>query len=142
MMPSMMDNRFRLPFTSLENERSAGETNPKTEGFCLFVGSLREDTSEDEIAEYFGRFGLVLKVNLIMDWVTSKSKRCAIVSFEDKKTLAKVLKIHRHVISEKPVRCTRADQTRKGTKIISTKRLFIGNVPSTFNEVMVRDFFS
>lgn len=40
------------------------------------------------------------------------------------------------------MRCAKADSRRKGTKIIKTRRLFVGSIPAGLPEDSVRSYFS
>ena len=47
--------------------------------YNLFIGGLEQNTTEETVQKYFQKFGKITDVNLMIDWVTNKSKRCAIV---------------------------------------------------------------
>jgi RNA recognition motif-containing protein len=108
----------------------------------LFVGGLKVETTQDTIRSYFEKFGPIEDVNLIIDWVTNKSKRCAIVFCRDKQTVSKILKVKNHKIEKKKVRVTRADKKKKGTKIIKTTKVFIGNIAQFVSKADMTDHFS
>ena len=52
------------------------------------------------------------------------------------------MKVQKHIIAGKSVRCTVADKDKKSTKIIKTRKLFIGNIPEDLPEEEIRCFFS
>ena len=70
------------------------------------------------------------------------SKRCAIVFCEDSNTLKKILGFKKHRIEGKLVRCNKADDNRKGTKIIKTHKIFIGNVHYSVSQDQLLAHFS
>lgn len=107
----------------------------------MFIGGLCQDTTSDTIKEYFSKYGKINDVNLIIDWVTNKSKRCAIVFCENSKTRNKILKKRNHKIDGKLVRCNKADDNKKGTKIIKTNKLFIGNIHSSITQEQLKEHF-
>lgn len=106
----------------------SNNTNHQNQEYNLFVGGLHQETNESTIKEYFSKFGDIVTVNLIIDWVTNQSKRCAIIVCKTKKTMRKILNKKKHRIDNKPVRVNRADRKKKGTKIIKTKKIFVGNL--------------
>jgi RNA recognition motif-containing protein len=116
---------------------------PTTEGSnnTLFVGGLSESTTKDTLLGYFFNFGKISEVNLIIDWVTGKSKRCAIIFCEDFETTRKILDVRSHTIDGRKVRVDRADSKKKGTKIVKTTKIFIGQVHPSVTEDELRAYF-
>lgn len=110
------------------NKNIKNKSQDENKEFNLFVGGLNQSTTEEAIKEYFEKFGKIEKVNLIIDWVTNKSKRCAIVICEDRRTMMAIIKRKKHKIENKAVRVNKADRKKKGTKIIKTKKIFVGNL--------------
>ena len=108
----------------------------------IFVGSLNKATTEPQILSYFQKFGRIDNVNLIIDWVTNQSKRCAIVFCADRATFRAILKKKVHMIKGKKVRITKADKAKKGTKIIFTKRIFVSKIPGGVSKADVRAHFA
>jgi len=109
---------------------------------AIFVGGLLDSTKTDSIENYFSKFGPIEEVNLIIDWVTGKSKRCAIVICEDTGTFQKILKNKKHNLDGRTIRVDEADQSKKGTKIVKTTKIFLGQVPTEIVESDLEDFFS
>lgn len=110
--------------------------------FNLFVGGLNKETQEPVIKEYFSKFGEIEKVNLIIDWVTNESKRCAIVVCKNKKTLNAILRKKKgHKIENRVVRVNKADTKKKGTKIIKTKKIFVGNLKDEIKKFHLKIHF-
>lgn len=111
------------------------------DNYALFVGSLSANTTQEIVAEYFSRFGNVQGVNLITDWATGASKRCAIVFCSDERTMKSVLDCKVHKLDGKVIRVGLADQEKKGTKKISTTNLFVGNIAERCTENEIRLLF-
>lgn len=49
----------------------------------MFVGGLKDDTTEDMVRDVFSEFGDIKEVELINDKATGKSKGFCFVTFED-----------------------------------------------------------
>jgi len=110
----------------------------------LFVGGLSPNIGVDEIKTFFTKFGEIEDVHLIIDWVTGLSKCCAIVKCSDALTAKLILSGRKksHLIAGQRVRIALADDAKKGTKIVSTKRLFLGNLPLTITKDDIKARFS
>lgn len=115
------------------------ETFGASEQNALFLGSLRPETTEEELLEYFGNIGRVRRAKIIMDVVTMRSKQCGIIFCDDEETCEKILR-ESHWIGGKKVRVTRADQNKKGTKLIHTPFLLV-QAPTTLSANSLADFF-
>lgn len=113
----------------------------QTGNYALFVGSLSANTTQEHLVEYFSRFGSVQGANLITDWATGASKRCAIVFCADEETLHGALEFKPHKLDGKMIRVNLADQEKKGTKKISTTNLFVGNIAERCTEQEMRFLF-
>lgn len=111
------------------------------DSYAIFVGSLSAATTQESLVQYFSRFGIVQGANLITDWATGASKRCAIVFCADEATCCRVLAYKTHKLDGKIIRVTMADQDKKGTKKISTTNLFVGNIAERCTEEEIRVLF-
>lgn len=117
--------------------------NKPNEGtyFTIFVGSLSEKSTQANVHRYFSKFGNILASNLITDWTTGTSKRCAIVFIASRDVYCRILGCPKHILDGKKIRVAVADQDKKGTKKISTNNLFVGNIPSSCSEGMLKGLF-
>lgn len=115
--------------------------NDLGETFALFVGSLSASTSQEHLVQYFSRFGSIQGANLITDWATGVSKRCAIVFCADEQTSVRALSFKTHRLDGKLIRVSLADQDKKGTKKISTTNLFVGNIAEKCTEEEIHKLF-
>lgn len=52
----------------------------------IYVGSLPNDISEDDLRTVFSQYGVVVKVNLVRDKETKKSKGFAFLAYENPKS--------------------------------------------------------
>lgn len=77
--------------------------------YAIFAGSLSEKTTQASLYNYFAGFGQILGINLIVDWTTGESKRCAIVFCSCKDVFSRILSQTRHIVDEKPIRVIKAD---------------------------------
>lgn len=109
---------------------------------AIFVGGLLDTTEAEAVEKHFSKFGPIEEVNLIIDWVTGKSKRCAIVICGDNSTFKNILKAKKHNMNGRTVRVDEADQSKKGTKIVKTTKIFLGHVPTELEENDLREYFS
>lgn len=130
------------PIRGLKSPQKSKKSETEPTQHNLFVGGLNQDTTSETILEYFSQFGKIKDVNLIIDWVTNKSKRCAIIFCENSKTRNKILRRRNHKIDGKFIRCNKADNNKKGTKIIKTNKLFIGNIHPSINRSQLLHHFS
>lgn len=110
--------------------------------FALFVGSLSAATTQEGLVQYFSKFGAIQGANLITDWATGASKRCAIVFCADEATCCRALAYKTHRLDGKMIRVTMADQEKKGTKKISTTNLFVGNIAEKCTEDDIKVLFN
>lgn len=113
-----------------------------TTQYTIFVGSLSERTTQANVYRYFSKFGHVVAANLITDWTTGTSKRCAIVFCSSRDTYCSILGCSKHILDGKKIRVAIADQEKKGTKKISTNNLFVGNIPNNTSDSLMRGLFA
>ena len=55
------------------------------------MGSISDDTTEDDLKEYFGQFGNVTGVNLVTEKDTNKRRGFGFVEFDDYDPVDKVV---------------------------------------------------
>lgn len=66
------------------------QTNANVNVKKMFVGGLKEQ-SEQELRTYFGQFGTIVGVNIVMDKQTQKRKGYAFIEFDDYDPVDKAL---------------------------------------------------
>lgn len=69
----------------------------------LFIGGISWETTEDDLKEHFGKYGVVMQTVVMRDKVTGKPRGFAFVSFEDPSILDRVLQ-DVHTINSRTVR--------------------------------------
>lgn len=69
----------------------------------LFVGGLTRNTTENELREYFGKFGEIESVSIKMDPYTGVSRGFAFMVFQNAKSIDKLLTAGDHYINKRKV---------------------------------------
>ena len=131
------------PSSQLQNNTTKAfpATLKEPEPTSLFVGGLSPLSTEESIRAYFERFGPLEEVNLIIDWVSGESKCCAIVIFQRGTSGKQALRKKRHAIDRTRVRVSIADDNKKGTKIVKTTKLYVGNLSPRTTEKELVEYF-
>jgi len=71
----------------------------------VFVGGVSQETSQQELYDYFSQYGKVLECSLQMDNNTKRHRGFAFVTFECEEHSARVVRKHHHVVKSKTVEC-------------------------------------
>lgn len=79
----------------------------------VFVGGLARDATEEDVKEYFERFGVVTEVVFVIDKDDQKHKGFGFVTFEEAKSVDEVLSIHFHIIKGRKAEAKRAQPRDK-----------------------------
>eukprot|EP00277_Geminigera_cryophila_P047580 CAMPEP_0173071612 /NCGR_PEP_ID=MMETSP1102-20130122/9333_1 /TAXON_ID=49646 /ORGANISM="Geminigera sp., Strain Caron Lab Isolate" /LENGTH=273 /DNA_ID=CAMNT_0013940139 /DNA_START=89 /DNA_END=907 /DNA_ORIENTATION=+ len=74
----------------------------------VFVGGLDANTGEDDLKEYFGKFGAVAEVQIMVDPNTQRSRNFGFVTFESADSVKDVVKAGEHTIQDKKVEVKKA----------------------------------
>jgi len=99
----------------------------------LFVGGLPQDVTQDEIKEYFGKFGQLEKVQLKMDPTTGRSRGFAFLLFADTSSLDSAAS-EEHAIKGKKLTAKKAD--------IKPGKIYVGKLPDNgVSEDEIRAYF-
>ncbi len=99
----------------------------------LFVGGLSWETGDDELKEYFEKFGEVESVTLKIDPVTGKSRCFAFIVYKDAATLQAVLAAGEHAINSKKVDVKKA-RAKPG-------KIFVGGLKPDMSDEQIREHF-
>jgi len=95
----------------------------------LFVGSLEFSTTEEEINEYFSKYGDIVSVSISKFPDSGKSRGFAFVTFQSAKTVDQVQQARPHVIKGRKLETKRATPKHlvgKPESQVSTTKVFIG----------------
>ena len=76
----------------------------------IFVGGLDGATRDEDLKEYFAKYGPIAEANVMMDQATQRSRNFGFVTFESTDSVAAVMKDQaaQHVINDKKVDIKRA----------------------------------
>jgi len=92
-------------------------TKPQPASLKLFVGGLASVTSEASLEQYFGQFGPLSQVTVMMDRDTGRSRGFGFVEFTGFDSVAAVLANNNHQVDGKWVECKSAvPETSNGGK--------------------------
>lgn len=107
----------------------------------LFVGSLPPESTPQDLQGYFSQLGVKVSVKIIVDWITHRSKQCALIFCDSYETGEWLLTLN-HEFNGKTLRLDWADNEKRGTKKIETNILFVGNIYENSSEDSIRAYFS
>jgi len=102
----------------------------------IFVGGLSPDTTEDDLKQYFGKFGEVSSAVVKYDKMTGVSRGFAFVSFGAVDNMKKTLEQTEHVIKNKKVDPKPAQPTKE-----FQKKIFVGGISPDASEQQIKDYF-
>jgi len=74
----------------------------------MFVGGVKDDTTEDMLRETFSPFGQITSIDLIMDKATGKARGFCFVSFDDHDSVDKAVLKKRHDLNGRQVEVKKA----------------------------------
>jgi len=103
-------------------------------GRKLFAGGLSQDTSENDLAEYFSKYGEVESVDLKKDNVTQKSRGFGFVTFKDAQALEMACAEKFHTIKGKKI------EPRKAK--MQTSKIFVGGLKEELTDEDIKNHFS
>ncbi len=106
-----VDTRRAIPKVEMDNCEGSLVTNR------LFVGELKREVEDEDLREYFGRYGRVLKVELIRCRRTGRKRGFGYVQFEDYDIVDKIICSGDHLILGK--RCNIEKAVEPGSAYVS-----------------------
>jgi len=74
----------------------------------VFVGGIQHGTSEDDLREYFEKFGTVTEVVIMIDKITTRCRGFGFITFETEEAVDKCCDERYHIINSKRVECKKA----------------------------------
>ncbi|XP_014273786.1 heterogeneous nuclear ribonucleoprotein 87F isoform X2 [Halyomorpha halys] len=105
--PHKIDGREVDSKRAVPRDESGVQTNANVNVKKMFVGGLKEQT-EAELRAYFGSFGNIVGINIVMDKQTGKRKGYAFIEFDDYDPVDKALLRKDHTIGGKSVTVKKA----------------------------------
>ena len=79
--------------------------NDNEEDRKMFVGGLPQDVSQDDLQEYFGQFGELESVQIMMDPLTGRSRGFAFLIYKVEESMKKAIENKDHMLKVKEVLC-------------------------------------
>lgn len=80
----------------------------------IYVGSLAYSVSSDDLSDFFGKFGEIAEVKLIIDRETNRSKGFAFITFAEDKSAQDALSADGQEIQGRKIRVNIANETSGG----------------------------
>lgn len=118
---------------SYQNGGGGGDQDEK-----LFVGGISAETTQQELHDYFSKFGTVSKTILKMDANTGRSRGFGFICFEDKDVISTVL-ASEHMLNGRKIDPKRA-KGRPGRE--PQKKAFVGGLDPDTSEDEIRSVLS
>jgi RNA-binding protein Musashi len=88
--------------------KNNGKVTSSSKTRKVFVGGVSQDTSADEVEDYFNQFGHVEEAVMLMDQQTKRHRGFGFVTFESENVVDRICEIHYHMIKDKKVECKKA----------------------------------
>ena len=79
--------------------------NDNEEDRKMFVGGLPQDVSQDDLKDYFGQFGELENVQIVMDPLTGRSRGFAFLIYKVEESMKKAIENKDHMFKVKKVLC-------------------------------------
>ena len=79
--------------------------NDNEEDRKMFVGGLPQDVSRDDLKDYFGQFGELESVQIVMDPLTGRSRGFAFLIYKVEESMKKAIENKDHMLKVKEVLC-------------------------------------
>lgn len=104
----------------------------------IFVGGLSRDTGDDELRNYFAKYGPVVEAMVKKDPYTGHSRGFGFVKFKDSSSVDRVLSEPSHTLQNKVIDPKRA-QTRGAIEVC--RKIFVGGLDPNLPEDSIREYF-
>ena len=88
-----------------EGQEIADHENDNEEDRKMFVGGLPQDVSQDDLKDYFGQFGELESVQIVMDPLTGRSRGFAFLIYKVEESMKKAIENKDHMLKVKEMLC-------------------------------------
>jgi len=110
----------------------------------IFVGGLSQQTSSEDLRNYFSNFGEVKECFIKIDPVTNRGRGFGFVTFSEPDAIDRVMRGGPHLLDEKVVDCKLAvpqNLTEHVPLNAGGKKIFVGGVPTQAKEQDLLRYF-
>ncbi|XP_052708330.1 heterogeneous nuclear ribonucleoprotein A3-like isoform X8 [Crassostrea angulata] len=111
--PHKIDGREVETKRAMPREES-GRSESQKSNEKMFVGGLRDTTTEDDVREAFQEYGNIKNIELIKDKATNKTRGFCFVTFDDYDPVDKCVLKKRFKICDKDVEVKKAENKNEG----------------------------
>jgi RNA-binding protein Musashi len=136
-IPEIKEDIGPLPEVKENTENAPIKADLSSEIKKMFVGGLNWDTTEDDLRDYFLKYGAVESVSIRKDR-EGKSKGYGFVDFENASSVEEVLST-RHILDGKVIDPKRAIPKTEQDKV---GKIFVGGLPAEIKPKGFKEFFS
>lgn len=105
----MLDNKKIDPKPAQIKSATNPNAGPSGPVKKIFIGGVAHGTSEEDIRQYFSRFGTVTDVDLKFDKATQRMRGFGFVGFESEDVVEQMVQTHYHQINGKTVEVKKAE---------------------------------
>ncbi|CAI1736793.1 hypothetical protein SEUBUCD646_0O00400 [Saccharomyces eubayanus] len=134
--PSSQSPPTQQQMTQTKEERLKADLSK--ESCKMFIGGLNWDTTEDNLREYFVKYGTVTDLKIMKDPATGRSRGFGFLSFEKPSSVDEVVKTQ-HILDGKVIDPKRAIPRDEQDK---TGKIFVGGIGPDVRPKEFEEFFS
>ncbi|KAM7533236.1 hypothetical protein Aperf_G00000121348 [Anoplocephala perfoliata] len=116
---------------------AVGQTESDDDVRKLFVGGLNWETKEEDLQNYFSKWGKVTRCIIKVDRYTGNSRGFGFVTFENEDSVNKVLSVSDHKLMNKRIDPKRAKPSRE-----VIRKIFVGGIDPDLPEETIKEYFS
>lgn len=109
--PHYLDNKKIDPKPCTPKDIQLAKRNAQIEHIQthkIFLGGISKDATEEDVKQYFQKFGEVTEIELVIDEIDRKHKGFGFLTFQDASAVDEVVKVHYHEIKGKAAESKRA----------------------------------
>lgn len=113
----------------------------------IFVGGLDLETTEEDLSEYFSKFGKVVERLIKVDIKSKKSRGFGFIGFKTPESIVLVLELGEHFIRGKKIDCKRAMTKEEAYSLNknlkdSCRKVFVSNIPRDTSKAELTKLFN